>query len=316
MRTSEETNPLEDAIEWFLDYLVVERGASRNTVEAYYRDLRQAEEHFRKAGGKDWSDYQQSHLNAFHNSLANRGISARSLARKLSCLRSFFKFLTKMERGPQGLLRSDFTYRKPRSLPKALTLEEIEALMAVPDLNTPPGLRNRAMFELLYGTGLRISELMALVKENYIESESVLRIIGKRGKTRIVPIPAKSHAWFRKYIEEARPKLLERKSSKAKFREEPTIFLNQKGRPLSRSGVFRILQDCAAKARILKKISPHTLRHTYAVHLVQAGADLRSVQELLGHESVGTTEIYTHLDFATLKEKYFHAHPRSRNITK
>jgi len=316
MRISEEAKPLEEAIEWFLDYLVVERGASRNTVEAYYRDLRQAEEHFRKSGGNDWCDYRQSHLNAFHNSLANRGISPRSLARKLSCLRSFFKFLSKMERSPRALLRSDFSYRKQRALPKALTLEEIEALMAVPDVNTPPGLRNRAMFELLYGTGLRISELVTLVKENYIESESVLRITGKRGKTRVVPIPAKSHSWLRRYMEEARPKLLEGKSSKARLLEEPRIFLNQRGKPLSRSGVFRILKECAAKARILKKISPHTLRHTYAVHLVQAGADLRSVQELLGHESVGTTEVYTHLDFATLKEKYFQAHPRSRNVAK
>jgi integrase/recombinase XerD len=181
----------------------------------------------------------------------------------------------------------------------------MDALLAAPDPSRPAGLRDRAILEALYGCGLRVSECISLAPSDVLPEQQVLRVFGKRSKVRLVPIPSGALYWIQRYAAEARPKLV-RPASPA------VLFLNQRGGALSRSGVFRILREYARQAGIRKPIGPHTLRHTYAVHLVRAGADLRSVQELLGHESVATTEVYTFLDFETLREKYLEAHPRAR----
>ncbi|MGI8923127.1 MAG: tyrosine recombinase [Fimbriimonadales bacterium] len=298
MHSSQE---IDNQIAWFLDHLQGERGASPHTVTAYERDLRQISELYR---GSDWTKFGNVDAAAVRSAFGARGLSPSTIQRKTAALRSLLKFLSSRSKAPIDGLPSMKGLRKAKALPKALSIEEMERLLARPDLTTPPGLRDRAMIELLYGGGLRVTELVELRMEHYVESESLLRIFGKRGKTRMIPIPAGTHEWLRKYLAEGRPKLLRKPS--------PEVFVNQRGSRLSRSGVFRILAAYARAAGIETLISPHTLRHTYAVHLVQAGADLRSVQELLGHASVATTEVYTHLDMETVKRKYDAAHPRAR----
>jgi integrase/recombinase XerD len=181
----------------------------------------------------------------------------------------------------------------------------MQRLCGAPDMSDPAGIRDRAMIELLYGGGLRVSELVSLRMEDYVESESLLRVLGKREKIRTLPLPAVTHDILRLYFAKARPSIVKAPCG-------TSVFLNSRGKPISRSGVFRILRKYAALAGIEKVIGPHTLRHTYAVHLVKNGADLRSVQELLGHASIMTTEVYTHLDMETVRGKYVSAHPRAK----
>jgi len=295
---------LTEPIEWFLDYLAVEKAASRNTVDAYHRDLMQAAKLYFDAGQVDWAAFCPDDADRFYAWMAGQGLSQTSVRRKLSALRSFLKFLLREGYDVRSRLPEHTSARKPRRLPKALTEREVEALLAVPDASRAPGLRDRAMLESLYGCGLRVSECCDLVISDLLLQDEVVRVTGKRGKTRIIPIPQGTLMWLVRYLKDGRPALVKPKSPSR-------VFLNQRGGGLSRSGVFRILQGHARKAGIRKAVGPHTLRHSYAVHLVRAGADLRAVQELLGHESVATTEVYTFLDFDTLREKYRQAHPRA-----
>lgn len=304
MRVSEE-GELTEAIEWFLDSLSAERGASAHTIQAYRRDLRDAALHLERVGKKSWQQFSEEVSSSFRASLAKRMLSGRTISRKMSSLRSFLKYLARNGEISEATLPVTAGGRRPKLLPKALTRDEVERLLATTDTATSIGLRDRAMMEVLYGTGLRVSELCRLKLEDYSVQESVLRVFGKRGKTRIVPIPAVTHDVLRDYLEKSRPKLIGK-------RPTSVVFLNFRGTGMSRSGVFKILRAYAAAAGIDTEIGPHTLRHSYAVHLVQAGADLRSVQELLGHESIATTEVYTMLDLGTLREKYASAHPRAK----
>lgn len=300
---------LTEPIEWFLDYLAVERAASRNTVDAYHRDLMQAARIYFETGSNDWAAFTQKDADRLYAWMAQQGFSQTSVRRKLSALRSFLKFLLREGYELRSRLPEHTTARKPRRLPKALTEQELEMLLGIPDVSRPVGLRDRAMFEALYGCGLRVSECCDLVLSDLLLKDQVVRVTGKRGKTRLIPVPEGTLAWLVRYLKDGRPALVKPKSPAC-------VFLNQKGHRISRSGVFRILQAYARKAGIRKAISPHTLRHSYAVHLVRAGADLRAVQELLGHESVATTEVYTFLDFETLREKYLLAHPRAESKAK
>lgn len=295
---------MSEEIEWFLDHLSVERGGSRHTVIAYHTDLTQVSELLRKWEVKSFAEYNDSVNARVRATFAKWRLSPATVARKLSSIRSLLKFLMKHGCGPKELFESS-TGRRRASLPKALSLEEVGALLEAAGTQRNSALRDRAMLELMYGAGLRVSELTNLNREDYIGGESLLRIEGKRGKTRLIPLPVVTKDWLDRYLEEGRPEL-------ARARSGSAMFLNAHGRRISRSGVFRILQDCASRAGIDTEISPHTLRHTYAAHLVQAGADLRSVQELLGHESVATTDIYTQLETATLRRKYDKAHPRAK----
>ncbi|RMG23896.1 MAG: tyrosine recombinase [Armatimonadetes bacterium] len=302
---AEAESKLSETIEWFLDYLAVEKGASRHTLDAYHRDLMQAATLLRKAGKSDWSEYDSSDADALYAWLASRGASPTTVRRKLSSLRSFLRFLIREGVDTKGTLPEHSSARRPKRLPKALTHAEIEALLAAPDTTSPAGLRDRAMLETLYGCGLRVTECIGLAPSDVLPEQQVLRVLGKRSKVRLIPVPDGTLEWIERYRRDGRPRLVRPTSPAA-------LFLNQRGGALSRSGVFRILQGYAKQAGIRKKFGPHTLRHTYAVHLVRAGADLRSVQELLGHESVATTEVYTFLDFETLRDKYVQAHPRAK----
>lgn len=297
---------LTEPIEWFLDYLAVEKAASRNTVDAYHRDLMQAARLYSESGREDWAAYCQEDADRLYAWMASQGLSQTSVRRKLSALRTFLKFLVREGYDVRSRLPEHTSARKPRRLPKALTEREVEALLSAPDTSCAPGLRDRAILETLYGCGLRVSECCGLVMSDLLLQDQVVRVTGKRNKTRVVPVPDGTLLWLLQYLKEGRPAFARPKSPSR-------VFLNQRGGGLSRSGVFRILQGYARQAHIRKAVGPHTLRHSYAVHLVRAGADLRAVQELLGHESVATTEVYTFLDFETLREKYRMAHPRATN---
>jgi integrase/recombinase XerD len=303
MRISAEEDQLAGEIGWFLDHLAGERRASIHTVSAYDRDLRQIAQWLRDYGVDSFLQTTGDASAMVRSKLA--GYAPTTIQRKLSALRSAIGFISRRRGEGPSKLPSTGGFRKPKTLPKALSLTEMEALCSSPNLSEPVGLRDHAMIELLFGAGLRVSELVGLRLEDYSESESVLRIFGKREKVRLVPLPVQTHNCLRDYLKGARGKLTGLDSGSY-------VFLNHRGNRLSRSGVFRILRGHAKNAGIEKDIGPHTLRHTYAVHLVKNGADLRSVQELLGHASIATTEVYTHLDMETVREKYAASHPRSK----
>lgn len=213
-----------------------------------------------------------------------------------------FKFLKKNGQGPKIDLPTARGVRKPKRLPKALSLEELAALLNAPDVSKPEGLRDRALMELVYGAGLRVSEAVELRVEELSLDVAAFRVTGKRGKVRWLPLPRFTIPWLEKYVAEGRPKLAKQPAAQ--------VFLGMRGKPLSRQSAYLALERHAKTAGIKKKVSPHVLRHTYAVHLLQGGADLRAVQELLGHASISTTQVYTHLDMEEVARKYKKAHPR------
>jgi integrase/recombinase XerD len=291
-------SPIED----FLDSLHVERGASAHTIDAYRNDLTQAVVFFSKLGVRQWNSMTPAQLMKYEASLGSP-LARTTAQRRLSSLRSFLKFLKKEGRGPDGELPSTGGFRKAKSLPKALSLEQITALLNSPDVSTPEGLRDRALFEMVYGAGLRISEALTLPIEWLDLDAEVLRVTGKRGKTRIVPLPSETARWVKKYIREARGKLAKKPS--------PLLILSDRGLPLMRQTAYKRLAAICKEAGLPAGIGPHTLRHSYAVHLLKGGADLRAVQELLGHESIATTQVYTQLDMGEVQRKYRNAHPRA-----
>lgn len=292
---------LEEPIEWFLDHLRNQRGASEHTIHAYRNDLSSTARFIAAHGLDRWEGLETSTVTRFQTSLGR--LAPATAQRRMSALRSLLKFLKKNRQGPSMDLPDTGGFRKAKHLPKSLTTEQLEALVSAPDLATPGGLRDRAILELLYGAGLRISEAVELkVSELDLENEA-LRVTGKRGKTRWVPIPNQTSLWLQKYLDQGRPALLKRPMAE--------VFVSDRGLKLRRTTVGLKLDAYARRAGLPDGISPHTLRHTYAVHLLKGGADLRAVQELLGHESIATTQVYTQLDLEEVKRKYKAAHPRA-----
>lgn len=297
----ETQNALIEPVEAFLDHLRFQRGASEHTVQAYRRDLGQAMAFLLKLGVNDWEDLATPVVSRYQTSLGK--LAPSSAQRKMSALRSFLKHLKRRHLGPAMELPDTGGFRKAKHLPKSLTLEQIDALMAAPDLSEAQGLRDRAVLELLYGAGLRISEAVDLTMSELDLENEALRVTGKRGKTRWIPIPLATSKWVIRYLDEARPKLLRRPMAE--------VFVSDRGLKLRRTTVGLKLEEYARRAGLPAGVSPHSLRHSYAVHLLKGGADLRSVQELLGHESIATTQVYTHLDLEEVKRKYKSAHPRA-----
>ena len=293
---------LEEGIEWFLDYLRVHRGASPHTVDAYRTDLFDSARFFGRLGLRDWSALSGEWIPRYRNTLG-RPLASTTAQRRMSALRSFLKFLKRNQAGPKLDLPDTGGFRKPKILPKALSKAQLEALLEAPEIADPLGLRDRALLEIIYGTGLRISEAVELKLAELDLDRRAVRVTGKRGKTRWVPMPSQTADWMARYLREARPHLLRQPSG--------LVFLSARGLPLRRTTVAFKLKEYARRAGLPEPASPHTLRHTYAVHLLQGGADLRAVQELLGHESVATTQVYTQLDLAEVREKYRKSHPRS-----
>lgn len=287
--------------EWFLESLKFERGASGHTIEAYSRDLERAAEYFVRRGRSDWDELTPEDLVLYQTSV-RQNVAASTGRRRLSSLRSLLKFLKKHHKGPKADLPSAAGIRLPKRVPKALPMEQLERLLNSPDLETPKGLRDRALMELVYGTGLRVSEAIGLRIDEIDLDQAAFRVTGKRGKTRWVPVPQHTIPWLDRYLKEGRPQLVKKGLA--------AVFLGARGAMLSRQSAYAILEQHRRNAGIEAKVSPHTLRHTYAVHLIQGGADLRVVQELLGHASISTTQVYTQLDLEHVQQAYNAAHPR------
>jgi integrase/recombinase XerD len=288
----------------FLAYLEFERGLSRNTLDAYRTDLLQY--------GRFLEEREQTALDAtpgdvsdFLQKLAVNGASPATIHRKSACLRSFYRHLRR-----DGLLDTDptatlSTPRRSRKLPQVLTRGEVEKLLSQPRGTEPAALRDRALLEVMYACGLRASEAIGLELMDVDIEEGVLRARGKGSKERVVPIGQAALRALRTYLERGRPKLV-------KGAPEAHLFVNFRGGHLTRQGLYKIVRRHAQTAGLADRMSPHTLRHTFATHLLSGGCDLRSVQEMLGHADVSTTQLYTHLSSERLKDVYFRAHPRAR----
>ena len=284
-------------------YLKLERNFTRNTLDAYLRDVEKLLE-YAEAEGLEVKDITTQHLQHFAATLHEVGIAARSQARILSGVRSFFRFLRmdgRIEGDPTELLESPLV---GQHLPEVLSTEEVDQLEAAIDLTKWEGHRNRAIVEVLFSCGLRVSELTGLKLSNLYIEEEFLRVEGKGRKERLVPLSPKAikelHLWFD-----------DRRHMDIKPGEEDYVFLNRRGSHLTRTMILIIIKRLAEEAGIKKTISPHTLRHSFATALLEGGADLRAIQAMLGHESIGTTEIYTHIDTHTLREEILNHHPRN-----
>jgi integrase/recombinase XerD len=294
------------AIKGFQAYLKLEKGLSDNSIEAYSRDIDKLQQYAESLPAKLNPDaFILADLRNFINWVNELGMIPSSQARILSGIKSFYKYLLvedMIKNNPAELLESP---KKQRKLPDTLSYEDINRLISAIDLSKPDGARNKAIIEVLYSCGLRVSELTELKLSNlYLEIEFV-KVIGKGSKERLVPIGGEAIKALKLWIENVRVHVPIKKG------EEDLVFLNRRGSRLSRVYIFMLIKQLAQMAGIKKSISPHTLRHSFATHLVEGGADLRAVQEMLGHESITTTEIYTHLDREYLKEIIISYHPRN-----
>jgi integrase/recombinase XerD len=292
----------------FLAYLEFERGLSRNTLEAYRSDLLQFGSYLDRAG-VELATATHTDLTGFLDELAAGSddrppVSPATLQRKAACLRSFYRHLRREEivdHDPTAELRAP---RKSQKLPQVLSRSEVARLLAAPRGGDPAALRDRALLELMYACGLRASEATGLEIGDVDVKHGVLRARGKGSKERLVPIGRQAVTAVRAYAERGRPALVG-------VRDQPKLFVNQRGGGLTRQGLYKIVQRHARAVGLDGKMSPHTLRHTFATHLLAGGCDLRAVQEMLGHADIATTQIYTHLSAERLKDVYFRAHPRA-----
>ncbi len=292
-----------ERIQAFLDSLWLERGLSRNSLTAYGSDLRHAAAWFKKQEKIGLCQAEHRHLQRYLAALVSQGASVRTSARRLTALRQFYAHATR-----QGWVRTDpaseiASPRLGRPLPATLTEADVEALLAAPDLASPEGFRDRAMLELLYATGLRVTELVTLRPEQINLAQGVVRVVGKGGKERLVPLGDEAQEWIERFLRGARGELLDGRRCEA-------LFPTRRGKGMTRQAFWYRIRKHATTAGINKHLSPHTLRHAFATHLVNHGADLRVVQLLLGHSDLSTTQIYTHVARERLKNLHARHHPR------
>lgn len=290
----------------FHRYLLLDKHNSNNTIDAYLRDVSKLINYFKDID-KSFISANLQDLEQFVSFLSELGLESSTLARIISGIRAFYKFLQEEEIIEENPAEQLDTPKITRKLPEILSIDEIEQILSTIDLSKFEGHRNKAIIEVLYGCGLRVSELINLKIMDYFSDESILRVIGKGDKERYVPIGSKAKNALYYYIEYSRPHY----PMITKY--QPYIFLNRRGKKLTREMIFIIVKDCAAKAGIQKNVHPHTFRHSFATHLVENGADLFAVQEMLGHSSITTTEIYTHVSMSYLRDVIDNFHPRNKN---
>ena len=288
----------------YLDYLLVERGSSSNTLASYGRDIAQFVDYAAGRGIKDPAQLSEDAMTGYLAHLSRVGLAAASAARKISAVKGFCRFLYTEKVIAGDVASAVESPKKPRTLPDTLTRDEVVALLNQPDLRTDVGIRDRAMLETLYGAGLRVSELVGLNVDSVNLGVGFVRCVGKGSKERITPIGKVAVDYIRRYLEQCRSRLLKGKRGER-------LFLSMRGRPLSRVWVWKMIGKYAAAADIRKRLSPHTLRHSFATHLLEGGADIKTIQDMLGHVSIATTEIYTHVSRDQLKRVYRDAHPRA-----
>jgi integrase/recombinase XerD len=291
-------------VDTYLTHLAVEKRLAANSIASYSRDLVQLAE-FAAGTHTALTDLDQSALEAFIRAQMATGRSPRSVTRTIAGVRGFYRFLVidgRLQASPAADVHAP---RGWHTLPKYLSLEDVDTLLAQPDVATPRGLRDRALIELLYATGLRVSELVGLRPGEVNLDAQLVTCMGKGGKERVVPIGDQASTWLQRYLREARPPLLRRRTS-------PRLFVNARGGGpgLSRVGFWKILKVYARQAGIRQSLSPHVLRHSFATHLLERGADLRAIQVMLGHADLSTTQIYTHVLEARLRSVYDQCHPR------
>lgn len=302
---------MKEAIDNFLDYLAVEKGFSENTIVAYRNDLHQLAGFVEEAAAKrgtipPWAGFDRQAMLSYLLELKGRGYAATTVARKVAAIKSFFGFLV-----AEGILRDNPTQgvtsaKVGRSLPKPISIAQVHRLLEQPaKLSTPEAKRDKAMLELLYATGMRVSELVSLNLADLDTEGGYARCFGKGHKERLIPIAPRATLTVKEYLQEVRPHLAHNSDEKA-------LFLNRRGERLTRQGLWQILKGYAKSAELGTEITPHTLRHSFATHMLSGGADLRSVQELLGHANISTTQVYTHLTTEHIRRAYEKSHPRAK----
>jgi integrase/recombinase XerD len=305
------TNAVGKQVTRFLDYLAVERGLARNTLDAYGRDLARYARYLQAGGVTDATRADEATVAGFVASIAwseyaeGKRYRPSSVARALAAVRMFHLFLLREGDAPGNPSEGVVRPKVPRTLPRPLSIGDVEAILRAPGEADPAAIRDRAILETLYGAGLRISELVGLDVDEVDLDEGSVRVMGKGSKERMVPLGRFAVAAIEDYLTRARPMLARSGSGAA-------LFLNQRGGRLTRQGVTRVLKTAAVRAGVTKRVTPHTLRHSFATHLLEGGADVRVVQELLGHATLATTQIYTLVTGERLREEYFLAHPRAR----
>ncbi len=295
---------MEQLIDAFLDHLTVERGLASNTRIAYRADLAQFTDFLQRRGIEHLNAAQRQHITEYLLHRRKGGLSARSLSRHLAAIRMFCRFLSREKLLAMDVTQTIDSPKLWRTLPHTLDYGEVERLLAVPNTRTKLGLRDRAMLEFMYATGLRVSEVAHIKLGDITFEAGFLRSVGKGNKERIVPIGKHAIEWVQRYLHEAR-------GSFAKAENLGEVFLSTRGKPLSRKTIWVLIKKYARRAGITKNITPHTLRHSFATHLLDNGGDLRVIQEMLGHADISTTQIYTHVDQRRLKETHYRFHPRS-----
>jgi len=294
---------LKALIKEFLDYLSIERGLSKNTLESYGRDLGKYSAYFKKQGIENPDGIKRQDIQNFLMTLKDGKLNASSIARNLVAIKVFHRYLTTQRYIKEDVTSVLETPKLWKTLPDVLDLSEVEAIIEKPNTLKKQGLRDRAALELMYATGMRVSELVNLKVSDIHMDAGFVRCIGKGQKERVIPVGRKAKEALQKYLAKARPKFLKNKESTA-------LFLTRLGKSMSRQSFWMVIKRYVREARIKKRVTPHTFRHSFATHLLQRGADLRVVQELLGHTDISTTQIYTHIDKERLKQIHQKFHPR------
>jgi len=297
-------NTLKKDIRSYLDYTYLEKGLSENTLQSYRNDIFAFANYLLILEKSKFAQTKSEDISSFLEYLADLGLTSVSRTRYLSGLRGLFKFLYNIKKIDFDPTETIELPRTSRLLPETLNYEEITAIIESPDTSKPAGIRDRAMFELLYACGLRVSELVDLKCNNVQYDIEIIRVFGKGSKERIIPIGLPALNCIKNYITSSRPLFYKSKIS------DDILFMNQRGKKLTRAGVWKLLKEYAEKSGIQKKVHPHLFRHSFATHLLEGGADLRAVQEMLGHSDISTTQIYSHLDKDYIREVHKSFHPR------
>lgn len=303
---------MREHIESFLKYLVVEKGFSKNTEEAYRNDLQQLESFIEEEAAKhgeipSWDSFNRQNMLGYMLYLKERQLASTTLARKIAAAKSFFKFLAEEHKIQQNPTENLASLKVGRALPKPISASQASRLLEEPaKYDTPESKRDKAMLELLYASGMRVSELVSLNLVDMDVSGGYVRCFGKGNKERMIPVYPKAAKYVAEYISEARPRIIQDKSG------EKALFLNVRGERLTRQGLWQILKGYAKAANIEVEVTPHTLRHSFATHMLNGGADLRTVQELLGHANISTTQVYTHITSEHIRRTYDKSHPRAK----
>jgi integrase/recombinase XerD len=303
---------MRDTIEGFLNYLVVEKGFSKNTREAYRNDLCQLETFVREDASKrgiipEWENFSRQEMLSYMLSLKDKKYASTTLARKVAAAKSFFRFLVDEQKLRQNPTENITSLKVGRSLPRPISAAQAKQLLDEPTRqNTPEAKRDKAMLELLYASGMRVSELVSLNLGDVDVAGGFVRCFGKGQKERMIPIYPRAAQCVHDWMVEARPRLVQNRAN------EKALFLNVRGERLTRQGLWQILKGYAKSAKIDVEVTPHTLRHSFATHMLNGGADLRIVQELLGHANISTTQVYTHVTSEHVRNAYEKSHPRAK----